>query len=218
MVEKRGEKESNVVNKFILKKAVEHKIKMISEKAFVSEREVYDLVRGFFKKYINIDYEFTADELMKELKKIYIPLELQERVAIILTKVSEMEHLSRPFTKEELILLLQDFQSLVNDLITTHYEKKSFFHKLGDGVNGSVSGKHKELLDDTAPLSENEHSIVKMNILLDNARRWADKDLESAKKAYQDLLVIYNTLEDDKKKSYYQPINELFAILRNKGG
>jgi hypothetical protein len=216
MAEKRGEQESNVVNKLVLKRAVEHKIKLISEKTFVSEREVYDLVRGFFKKYINIDYEFTADELLCELKKVYMPSELHERVNSMLNRVSEMEHVSRAFTKEELLGILADFKSVVDALIVTHYEKHGIFGKVKDSLN-STGKDHKKVLDEASLLNENERVIVKMNVLLDNARRWSEKDLPAAKKAYQELLALYNSLDDERKKAYYQPVQELYAILQSKG-
>ena len=217
MVEKRGEQESVLANKLVLKRAVEHKVRIISEKAFISEREVYDLVRSFFKKYLNVDYEFTSDELMREMKKVYLPAELQQRARMIIDRVSEMEHLSRTFSKEELTHILTEFRALVEALISSHYENKSFVGKVRDALHGSTQDS-KGLLDETTLLNENERIIVRMNMLLDNARRWADKDLAAAKKAYQDLLVLYNALDDEKKNAYFKPVNELFALLRNKGG
>ena len=217
MADKRGESDSGVVNRLVLKRAVEHKIRIILQKAFISEREVYELVRSFFKKFINIDYEFTSEELMGELKKIYLPAELRTRVYAVLVRISEMEHLSRTFSKEELTQLLTEFNALVGELISAHYEKKGMLGKAKDAVH-STAKDHKAVLDDAVLLNENERVIVKMNILLDNSRRWADKDLEAAKKAYQELLAIYDVLDEEKKAAYFRPINELFALLKNKGG
>ncbi|MBN2142707.1 hypothetical protein JW711_05255 [Candidatus Woesearchaeota archaeon] len=216
MAEKRGELESKVVNKSILKKAVAHKIRQISDKAFISEREVYDLIRGFFKKYINIDYEFTSAELMKELKKVYFPPELQERTDHVLERISEMEHVSRIFSKEELQNLLHEFKTLVDDMIITHYEKRSFFERMRDLFHSSLSSDHKSLLQER-PLSENERTVVKMNILLDNSRRWSEKDPSAAKRAYQEIIQIYDGLDEEKKKIYFKPVNELYTMLRGKG-
>jgi hypothetical protein len=215
MDKKRGEEQSNLVNKLVLKRAVEHKIKIISEKAFISEREVYDLIRGFFKKFINIDYEFTAEELIHELKKIYIPQENQEMVKTIMQSVSEMEHVSKAFSKEELTLLLANFKKLVEALIISHYEKHGLFGRFRDSLQGSTINS-KKVLDDSSLLNENERIIVKMNVLLDNSRRWAEKDSASAKKAYQELLALYNSLDDEKKEAYFKPMHELYSILTSK--
>ncbi len=215
MVEKRGEKESELVNKLILRNAVSHQVKVLSSKAFITEREVYDLVRGFFKKYINIDYEFTSDELIHELKKIYLPLQLQDQLSKILSQISEIEHLTRSFSRQELVSLLASFESLVVALIANHYEKQTLTTKLKHLFHKSVSTEHKDLFEKGAVTDES--SIVKMNILLDNARRWSKNDMDSAKKAYKELMELYNTLDDDKKKAYFGPVNELYGILKSGG-
>jgi hypothetical protein len=215
MAEKRGDIDQSIVNKFVLKKAVEHKIKMISEKAFISEREVYDLIRGFFKKFINIDYEFTAEELIKELRKIYVPPQSQEQVVRIMKTVSEMEHVSRSFSKEELTKLLEDFRGLVESLIVSHYEKHGLFGKVKDVIGGSIKDNRK-VLNQESLLNEDERVYVKMNVLLDNARRWSESDLDSAKKAYKELLALYSSIDDEKKGTFFKPIQELFALLNSK--
>ena len=216
MVEKRGEADASIVNKLVLKKAVDHRIATITAKAFISEREVYELVRGFFKKYLGIDYEFTSEELVYELKKVYVAPEFQERIRLLLDRISEMEHLSRAFEKEELQSVLADFKSLVDGLIGAHYENKGFFRKLGDSFKGSAQD-HRKMLNEATMLNENERIIVKMNMLLDNSRRWANKDVAAAKQAYDELLHLYNALDDERKTAYFKPINELYSILRNKG-
>jgi len=216
MEEKRGESDS-ITNKLILKRAVDVKIKRILGKAFISEREIYDLVRDFFKKYLGVDYEFTADELLKELRRVYVTPELNLRIKLVLGKVAEIEHLSRSFSKPELEILLNDFKGIVDALIVFHYDKKSFFKKLRDALHRSVSEDHKNVFEnDEAVLSENERAIVKMNVLLDNAKRWSDKDIEKAKQAYKELLEIYDQLDPERKKSYYEPVNELFALIKHK--
>jgi len=65
MAKERGEDSSKdySINKLILKKAVNKKINFILSKAFISEKEVYYLIRSFFKKFLEIDYEFTSEEL-----------------------------------------------------------------------------------------------------------------------------------------------------------
>jgi hypothetical protein len=217
MVEKRGGEELALANKLLLKRAVEHKINVISEKAFISEKEVYELIRGFFKKYINIDYEFTSEELLKEMKKIYLPNALQEKVKSILERISEIEHVSRTFTKPELIAILNDFKTVVDEIIVVHYDSKGFAKKLGDALHLGFSKKHETVLDEATLLNENERIVVKMNVLLDNARRLAEKDSSEAKKSYLELMNLYNSLDDQKKMAYYKPVSELYALLKNKG-
>ncbi|MFH0869852.1 MAG: hypothetical protein V1866_02240 [archaeon] len=216
MVEKRGEVESSIENKLVLKKAVDTKIKHVNAKAFISEREVYDLVRGFFKRYLDIDYEFTCDELIKELRRVYLSADIQARVKILLDRISEIEHLSREFSKQELQQMLADFKELVDMMIVSHYEKHSFLKRLGDWLAKPFSHQHKEVFDDSALLSENERLVVKMNMLLDNAKRISDLDISKAKEIYKELIQVYDSLDPDRKQRYYKPVNELYSLLKNK--
>ncbi len=217
MAGKRGEQSSpDVNNKLILKKAVHKRIEQIEAKAFISEREVYEFIRSFFKKYLGIDYEFTREELVKELKKVYLTPEIQKRVNDLFIKISEMEHSSHAFNKDELQGFLLDFKALVDDLIGSHYQKeKSFFRKFGDSVHRFFSRKHKKLLEiDESVLSGEERQVVRMNMLLDNAKRWCGSDLEKSKKAYSELLRIYNSLEPGRKNAYYKPVQELYNMIK----
>jgi hypothetical protein len=219
MVEKkRGDEGSFTANKLILKKAANKKIEHIMSKAFISEKEVYDLVRSFFKKHLIIDYEFTHEELMKELKKIYLSPELQVKIKRLFEDVSRIEHTSKPFTREELEKILKDFGEVVDGLIVSHYQQeKSFFRRLKDSIHNIFSTKHKKLLEpDESVLSERERAVVKMNMLLDNAKRWSDTNVEKAKEAYNELINLYETLDESKKKAYYPHIQDLFNSIRNK--
>jgi hypothetical protein len=219
MAEKKGgEETSSIANKLILKKAAYKKIEHILSKAFISEREVYDLIRSFFKKHLNIDYEFTHEELMNELKKIYLSPELQEKVKSLFQEISEIEHTSKAFTREELEKILKDFREVVDSLIVSHYQQHSpFFRKLRDNIHKFFSGKHKKLLEpDESVLTEHERIIVKMNMLLDNAKRLSDSDVGKAKECYGELLSLYNTLDEQRKKVYFGAVQELYNIINNK--
>jgi hypothetical protein len=220
MVEKKrgDDTSSNTQKKLILKKAANKKIEHLRSKAYISEKEVYDLVRSFFKKHLTIDYEFTHEELMNELKKIYLSPDLQEKVKGLFEDVSKIEHTSKTFTREELEEILKDFELVVDGLIVSHYQqKKSFFTKIKDSFHKAFSKKHKKLLEsDEEALLENERTVVKMNMLLDNSKRWSDMDLDRAKEAYQELIELYNSLDAKKKKAYYEPVQALYGIITNK--
>jgi hypothetical protein len=221
MVEKKrgDDTSSNTQNKLILKKAANKKIEHLRSKAYISDKEVYDLVRSFFKKHLTIDYEFTHEELMNELRKVYLSPDLQEKVKNLFDDISKIEHTSKTFTREELEKILNDFEKVVDGLIVSHYQqKKSFFKKIKDSIHKVFSRKHKKVLEpeEEAVLLENERSVVKMNMLLDNAKRWSDFDLEKAKEAYQELIELYNTLDVKKKKAYYEPVQALYGVITNR--
>jgi len=219
MAKKRGEEPSSgAMNKLILKRAVHKRIKQTLSKAFISEREIYELVRGFFKKYLGVDYEFTHEELIKELRKVYLSPEVQKKVGSLFDKISEIEHTSKAFPREDLEKILVEFRGLVDELIVSHYQKeKSFMKKFRDSVHNLFSHQHKTMLEiDESVLSEKERLIVKMNMLLDNAKRWSDNDLEKAKEAYKELLDLYNSLDDTRKEAYFKPVQELYNMIKSK--
>ncbi|MBN2459027.1 hypothetical protein JXB28_01980 [Candidatus Woesearchaeota archaeon] len=222
MAEKRGEESSSTssasanANKMILKKAAHRRAEQIKSKAFISPKEVYDLVRGFFKKHLDIDYEFTHDELMKELRKVYLSPELHGKVNGLFRDVSEIEHTNKEFTREELEQLLLEFKDIVDALIVSHYEQeKSLLKRMKHSFHKMFSKEHRKMLQpDDSVLSEHERIIVKMNMLLDNAKRMLDTNLDKSKKDYQELLTIYETLDEPKKKAYFSPINELYNMIK----
>jgi len=218
MVEKRGESD-NITNKLVLKKAVESKINHLLGKPSVSEKEVYDLIREFFKKYLGVDFEFTSDELVRELRRVYVTPDMQERIHNLMDRVSEIEYLSKKFSSEELNVLLQDFKILVDELIVYHYENKSLFKKVKDVLCGSVSKKHKKVMEDSEKncFSETERRVVKMNMLLDDAKRLLKKDdVHQAKQVYTELIDVYNGLSEEKKKAYYPLVTEVYGSINSK--
>lgn len=218
MVEKRGEEASSgAINKLILKKAANRRTSQILSKAFISEKEVYNLIRGFFKKYLEIDYEFTHKELLKELKRVYLTPDLQKKVNSMFNKISSIEHSSKPFPRDDLENLLIDFNEIVEELIISHYVKnKSFMNKLRDSIHELFSKEHNTMLEvNESVLSENERIIVKMNMLLDNSKRWSDKDIKKSKEAYKELLELYNSLDEDRKKAYFKPVQELYNMIKS---
>ena len=217
MVEqKRGEEASSITNKLILKKAVNKRVDHMLSKAYISDKEVYDLVRSFFKKHLTIDYEFTREELLKELKKIYLSPDLQEKVKELFDDVAEIEHTSKDFSKDELAKILDDFRGVVDGLIVSHYQQeRSAFKKIRDNVHKMFSRKHRKLLEaEDSALVENERSVVKMNMLIDDARRLAETNVAKAKEAYKELIIIYNSLDPSKKKAYYDPVQQLYNIIK----
>jgi hypothetical protein len=218
MVEDRGEDSSRAINRMALKKAAIRKVDRILSKPYISEREVYDTIRGFFKKHLGVDYEFTHKEIMDELKKVYLTTELKKRVETLLIKISEFEHTTKEYSKEELVSLLADFRTLVDEMIVVHYDNhKTPFAKIIDFFHHLFPGKHHDILDEEEDIAlEHQRHIVKMNMLLDNSKRQAETDIKKAKDTYQELMQVYNSLDEEKKNAYYKPVNELYAIIKSK--
>jgi len=214
MAEKRG----GEVNRLILKKAVSKRVDQIKKRSFISEKEVYDVIRSFFKKFLQIEYEFTKNELIRELKKIYITKELQERIENLYSNISEVEHISRAFSRDELIKVLDEFRVVVEALIIAHYQQeRNFLQNIGDHIHRAFSKEHNSVLqNESEALGEDQQTAIRMNMLLDDIKRWSDTDLKKCKVAYQELMKLYGTLSEEKKSAFYGPIQELYNIIRMK--
>ena len=137
MVKKKGENfSSNNINKLILKKNTYESINKILSNTKIIEKEVYTLIRNFFKEYFELNYEFTNHEIKRELKKFYLSNELKEDIKNLFDRLSQLEYLGNILTQQELKNLILDFKSIINKIITVHYKKEtSFMKKLVDSIH-----------------------------------------------------------------------------------
>ena len=60
-------------SKIVLRKNTMRDINYLLSKNWFTEQDVYSLVKSFLKGYLNINYEFTKDELLEEMKNVYVP-------------------------------------------------------------------------------------------------------------------------------------------------
>ncbi|MBU1976120.1 MAG: hypothetical protein KKG59_06990 [Nanoarchaeota archaeon] len=111
MVEKRGE------NRLLLKEIFLKRTNYLLSKQILKEKEVYNIVRDFFKEYYNVDYEFTQNELMDELKKIYFEPETRKKVEQLLEKAFKIQYSDKPLEIEELKSILKQFSKLLDTII-----------------------------------------------------------------------------------------------------
>jgi len=115
----------------------------LQTKRLVKEQEVYNLVRDFFKEYLTLDYEFTEDELMEELKKVYLDNNSRNHLKRFLDNAFKIQYSDNKLEQRQLRLMLQDFKKIVSMLISDHSGKKGFWGKLfGKKENEEV---HEEI-------------------------------------------------------------------------
>ncbi|MFP4524399.1 MAG: hypothetical protein ACLFO2_03765 [Candidatus Woesearchaeota archaeon] len=116
------------------------KIAYLQSKRSLKDLEVYRLIKEFFKEYLHAHYEFTFDELVKELDKVYIEKKLRENVYKLLRDFSTIEYKDEEMPQETLQQVLSTFSKLVDALIKSPSEKKQgFLSKLfGNGKGPEV--------------------------------------------------------------------------------
>ena len=150
MENKRGEQlNPSSTNKFLLKQNTYKNINQILSLEIIPEKEVYNLIRNFFKSYLDLDYEFTNEELQKELKQVYFSHELKQDTSSLFNSLSQIEYFSKPLSQITLKNLLLNFKDIIDEIVTVHYEKQASFmtkiqHSLHTFLSNHTNSQTKE--------------------------------------------------------------------------
>lgn len=139
---------SEAEKKRILRENHHKKIDYALAKAFLKDFDVYNLVQDFFAEFLNLNYKFTHEELVKELDKLFLEEKLKNKIINFLEKLSfiEFNSDSEP-TQEELKKLVLEFKEIINQLIIFQEET----HK---GLFGSIIYWFKQKFRKVKPRKE----------------------------------------------------------------
>ena len=109
---------SETDRKRLLKQDHHQKINYALAKAFLDDDDVYRLVKDFFAAYLNLDYEFTHEELIKELNKQFIDEALKKQIMQFLANLSVLQFNSETSpTQQQLRNMIEEFKTIINKLI-----------------------------------------------------------------------------------------------------
>ena len=72
MEEKGGETSERALQRAQLREETLVTIQALTEQGIYDDKDLYYLVKNFFRRYLELSYEFTIEELRTELKKIYL--------------------------------------------------------------------------------------------------------------------------------------------------
>ncbi len=101
-----------------IKKKYKTKINYLLKKSRITDEEFLETTRNFFKEFLNIDYEFTYEELQNELSRIFIEPKIRKDINTFLNSLSYMEFFEEgSFSIDELKLLIRKLHSLIKKLI-----------------------------------------------------------------------------------------------------
>ncbi|MFH1400461.1 MAG: hypothetical protein ABIH41_03000 [Nanoarchaeota archaeon] len=202
MAKKRGEQQ-------LLREVTLKRIQYTVSKAIVSEVEVYRIVKDFFREYLDINYEYTHEEIRGELDKVYLEAPLRAAIHELLAHISKFEYSDVSVQDAELRRILRQFDGLVRRLIPSRAVKRNVWDVLlrrsridsalvDDFTRTTVPEPRKEQL---------QHLLVRINSEL------ANKDKDALKRLYTELLQLYDALEADEKQEYFVAINEVYEKL-----
>src|SRR3989338_3135045 len=150
--------------------------------------------RVFLLRHLNLNYEFTSEELVNELGKAKISTKLKDRIISLLDLLTEIEYEDKQTSIQEFKLLLREAENIVN-LATGEVEKKektekkeeakakkgllfNFLHKIGlvkaeeekKAVKKKKLEKEKEKLELEALKKQREKERIKKQHLLEKEK------------------------------------------------
>jgi hypothetical protein len=159
------------------------------KKASVAQscRNLSAVTRQFFKLLLKLDYEFTYEELKKEILSRNIEASLKGIVMSFFSRVTEMEYGNYSISKAELQSLVDELREIVK-LTTKITEAQTV-----------INPNRKEI-------RESNETFGLISEALEALRK---DDLDSAKAKYKNIMLLYKRLPDDEKKKIYVAVKRL---------
>jgi len=211
------------------------RIDYLLEKKIVHEEEIYYLVKNFFKRYLNLEYEFTYEELLNELTKIFIEEEVREVLEEFLEEVSFIEFSDEHFSTEELKELIKVFALIIDNLIPEEIkgpegeilerikkEKESLKIKKEERIKEEKSNQYKKnqkgvlLMDGVeGGIENNVKEKEKLKMLEIEARNLEEEseNIKTARKFVNESITFYSSGNYKKAVEYYL---KALSIYENK--
>lgn len=224
----------NKQSKHLLKEMTQKKAQYLLSKGNIQEQEVYTLIKDFFKEFLQVKYEFTVDELLSELKKIYLETHVWKRLQPFLSKMSVIEYSDKKYSEADLREIVREFMAILSIVITAKLPKKIAWHKrLAHILTRRKEEEIEELEDmrinaaqENEIYNEVEHEFAKeqaraveveasgnqdMDELIKQINEHLDKsNKKEAGKLYKKLSRKYSSLDTPAKQLYYETLNKIY--------
>jgi TRAP-type mannitol/chloroaromatic compound transport system substrate-binding protein len=131
--ERNNENSKEVEEKTLLKKKIISRIKYFRKKRLTNHLilEFSQFFRTLIIKLFHLNYEFTHEELEKELLKLRVKKRLRENIIKISSVISDVLYKDRAIRKDDFKRIISDTEALINELLPEEkiVEKTSFLHK-----------------------------------------------------------------------------------------
>jgi len=134
MSKKEGEtvsaKDKYISKKLLLESTI-RKIDYYSSKNSLTDIELYYVVKDFFTEFLELKYEFSLDELLLELDKIYLESDQREVINSFINKIKIIEFEDSTFSQEKVKDLMREFSLIARKIAKLNEpEKKGFMKKI----------------------------------------------------------------------------------------
>lgn len=195
-----------------LKKNIIRRIDFLEHKAVIDYKDVYHLIRNFFREYLEKHYEFTFKELQVELKKVFIPSHVKQDVFGLLSMLEHMEYTTKSFEKKELVKILEEFKKIVEALVKAQNKETGFIAKLKRFI---FKEEEEVIILSELPVMENDEPYhVQLNILLEKTYRFLNTGkVSKAQKQYKEVLKFYDDSPKKIKEEFFPIIDLAYKAL-----
>jgi hypothetical protein len=148
-----------LISKKILLESIIKKADYYSAKNSVTDVDLYYIVKDFFKEFLDLKYEFSFDELVTELDKIYMEAAQRETVSNFILKIKLIEYDDRSFDELEIKSFIKEFSDIAKMLIKNlGLTKETFWSKLMSVFAGKEKASANQA-SDSEKTSENTENI-----------------------------------------------------------
>jgi hypothetical protein len=198
-----------------LRRTTLRKADFLLKKSTIEYRDVYMLVRDFFKEFLEKRYEFTIKELHAELKKVYVSHQTRPIVENVLQRLEAAEYATVHYTREDLVHILADFKEAVHQLVRVHTSGKSFLERLKSFLFKEPD--HHDIIAELPVIEGNDADKVRIYTLIEKCYLALDNhQLYRAKVAYEVLIKEYDKLPADERTQHYPIIHQTYLDLMNR--
>jgi hypothetical protein len=161
--------------------------------------EFSKIIKKYFKDLFKVGYEFTNEELIKEMKLKKLEPELEKILIELFTKSSEIEYARYNISKTELQTLIDEAREIVN---LTSLEDKNKENKQKEEIN--LEEKDPKL-----------NEVEKMLVSVSNSQKLLQNNkTQESMKLYMDLLDSYNKLPEKDKSTMYPHLSRLYGEIK----
>ncbi|MEM2131270.1 MAG: hypothetical protein QXR96_01985, partial [Candidatus Woesearchaeota archaeon] len=160
------------------------------------------VIRRYFKTLFNLRYEFTYEELIKEINSRKVSQTFKNVFINFFEKSTEIEFSGKSISKEEFKAFLSEFKQIV--LLTSSLEKQ----REEAEKNNTEIYKEKTTKEDKINLKDIYNKINSAENLL------IQKNINEAYFLYLRIINDYKLLDYDEKKKIYGFIERLYQEIK----
>jgi len=214
------EKEKQVLKRITLEKIFSIKQRGFNKKGLNELSQVFKI---FLMKHFDIGYEFTHNELRRELKKKEIANELRNKIIKVSDIITDINYKNKKLDKQLFYQLLKAIEEII-DLTTISTSIKKNIDLLKKGLEKNIKEIEEKTKKEEALPEEKKVSISDMfelesemfqleesfKMITEAQNALLNFDLEDAKQIYLGILHIYKKLPLEQQEKIYGFIKELY--------